>query len=245
MVSIYASKLYRSSTRKSKIQAAMNDPINTELIKQLEEYLDDEYKPDVHVNDSEPDNIKIDHETKEETTPSHLDNFTESHHQPITPGVSGNSDANPDTEDTTNIDGTQDNDDTKDNDDTHSDDTVANSSTTIDKKKSTVVADTVISKPFVENQVSLNGLAGEVKGTLNARVNTSGVSRVSVKNNEIWVYYNDDTNLNNIMSTVIDVLSASGYYYLIFNRLARTDNAIVFTIDGNDTSNEMRSISNE
>lgn len=105
-----------------------------------------------------------------------------------------------------------------------------------------ITADT---KPFAETHVTLNGLAGEIKGTLNAREITQGVMRVSIKNDEMWVYYNDDINLNNVMSPVIELLNAANYHYLIFNRLARTDNAIVFTINGNDSLNTMETINNE
>ena len=41
---IYSSKLYVTSTRKDRIHAAMQDPINAELVQQLEEYLSDEAK---------------------------------------------------------------------------------------------------------------------------------------------------------------------------------------------------------
>ncbi len=47
------------------------------------------------------------------------------------------------------------------------------------------------------------------------------------------------------MSTVIELLNAANYQYLIFNRLARTENAIVFTISVNDTMNNMELIKNE
>ena len=47
------------------------------------------------------------------------------------------------------------------------------------------------------------------------------------------------------MTAVIDTLNAANYHYLIFNRLARTDNAIVFTINSNDTANAMEPVSHE
>lgn len=47
------------------------------------------------------------------------------------------------------------------------------------------------------------------------------------------------------MSTVIELLNAANYQYFIFNRLARTENAIVFTISVNDTMNNMELIKNE
>ena len=44
---IYSSKLYVTSTRKDKIHAAMQDPINAELVQQLEEYLSDSAKAEL------------------------------------------------------------------------------------------------------------------------------------------------------------------------------------------------------
>ena len=47
---------------------------------------------------------------------------------------------------------------------------------------------------------------------------------------ELWIHYNDSINLNNVMEPVIAVLNAANYFKLDFNRLARTENAIVFSI---------------
>ena len=75
-----------------------------------------------------------------------------------------------------------------------------------------------------------------VKGLLNANSSTSGVSRVSVRDDkELWVYYNDNVNLNDVMVNVIEFVNASGYSYLEFNRLARSENAVVFVILRCDT----------
>jgi hypothetical protein len=53
---------------------------------------------------------------------------------------------------------------------------------------------------------------------------------VSVKEDEAWVYFDDSINLNNVMGDVIDGL-ANPYPWLAFNRLARSENAMVFVID--------------
>lgn len=251
MKAIFACKLYKSSKRKDKIKAALQNPINAELIEQIDEYLGEEYRPVT----------KIDGDVMK-TVPKHDNKSGSSNtqirsggHSPSSGGLGGLSSALSGLDDDTTIsekygdelddygnaafDATQ---GTSSSDDDNSD-TTANSATTV--KKSSIVADTVVTKPFVETQVSLNGLAGELKGTLNARSSTTGVNRVCVKNNEIWIHYNDDINLNNVMTAVIDTLNSANYHYLIFNRLARTDNAIVFTINGNDTDNVMEPISDE
>ena len=72
-----------------------------------------------------------------------------------------------------------------------------------------------------------------IKGTLNAREDTTGVNRLEVKDRELWIYYNDDCNLNDKMIEVISVLNSTGYTYLKFNRLARSNNAIVFDVNLN------------
>ena len=76
----------------------------------------------------------------------------------------------------------------------------------------------------------------DIKGILNSREDTDGVSRVSTKDDkEVWIYYNDNVNLNDVMVQVIEELNRPGYTYLEFNRLARSDNAVVFVIIKNDT----------
>ena len=65
---------------------------------------------------------------------------------------------------------------------------------------------------------------------LNASEETAGVNRILVKGEELWIYYEDKKNLNNIMGPAIECLNSANYSYLEFNRLARTDNAIVFQI---------------
>lgn len=85
---------------------------------------------------------------------------------------------------------------------------------------------------------SFASLCNIVKGTLNSRQDTSGVTRTCVKGDELWVYYNDNTNLNNIMTEVVDVISSPADSTLAFNRLARSDNAIVFEIAESASASE-------
>lgn len=69
-----------------------------------------------------------------------------------------------------------------------------------------------------------------LKGDLNSTDDTHGVSRIQIRDQELWIYYNDTVNLNDIMEAVIEKLIARTYSYLEFNRLARKNNAIVFDI---------------
>ena len=70
-----------------------------------------------------------------------------------------------------------------------------------------------------------------IKGTLNSREDTKGVNRLQVKDDELWIYFNDDENLNDKMISVIETLNSVGYTCLAFSRLARSNNAIVFDIN--------------
>ena len=57
------------------------------------------------------------------------------------------------------------------------------------------------------------------------------------------IHYNDSINLNNVMEPVISLLSNAGYSYLQFNRLARTENAIVFMINKSSSESEIEEAS--
>ena len=87
---------------------------------------------------------------------------------------------------------------------------------------------TVIASSSTEKDAALE--VETIKGSLNVKEETAGVSRIRVKDKELWIYYQDTVNLNNVMSSVIDTMNALGYTYLEFSRLARSDNAIVFDI---------------
>ena len=99
--------------------------------------------------------------------------------------------------------------------------------------ESTSVAGTPITASCCVIWTTFDDVVGDcdtIKGTLNSIEATKGVSRLQVKDSELWIYYNDDVNLNDKMVDVIDVLNSTGYTYLVFNRLARSNNAIVFDI---------------
>ena len=74
----------------------------------------------------------------------------------------------------------------------------------------------------------------EIPGILNLREDTAGVTYAVLKNssnNEIWIYYANDIDINKVLEKVNEVLVNSGYYFLEFNRVSRDENAIVFTIN--------------
>ena len=130
---------------------------------------------------------------------------------------------------------------TRDSDsDDVTEDTAAESSTedTSDSVESAtqVTAACGTSLPRIDVTDDMQNQVESIKGTLNSQQLTCGVTRVAVKDDEVWCYYNDSVNLNEVMVEAIDLVSKAGYSYLEFNRLARSDNAIVFVIIKNDTA---------
>lgn len=231
MKAIYASKLYKSKTAagRANIQSALENPINTELVLQLEEYIGDEYKdlPDLPEKDTKTVK-KVEDDVSRSA--SHRDTIP-----PTSPHIINSTpreeDIEEDAEDEIDVDS-----EIVEEEDTSG----LNSATNADGP--TITAQTVLNTSTTVEGLQLTGLADELKGTLNLREDTCGVIRVALKDNEIWIYYNDNINLNTIMTPVIEILNAASYSYLEFNRLARTDNAIVFTINIIDSQNQVVSV---
>lgn len=200
MKQLYACKMYKSSTRKSKIQASLSNPVNQPLVTQLRSYLDDEYRkeeilePDIEMKKGKSSPVKDEHIDESSTDDKKvIDDNTKF------------SNPNGDKEDI-NVE-----DSDKDNHPSEDDNNVNSSK-----------------KCAIRSSIDLDSL----KGTMNAVSDTCGVQRVKIDEDkkELWVYYNDDINLNDIMTPLIELLESSSYNYLIFNRLARSGNAVVFEI---------------
>lgn len=215
---IYACKLYRASSRKNKIKAAVSDPLNTELVVQLEEYLDDTYEAELESaqnkkTDEMLDTIDKDSENDEST-------IRPSEHSSSGGGggsfsaPSGGFDA-PDSD-------------------------LSDKAAEVDKeraealdtsdKDNDVEESTRLPKPAITSSTDIAAGVDAIIGLLNSREDTAGVCRGIVKDSELWLHYKDTINLNNVMEPVIALLNASDYGTLDFNRLARTENAIVFSI---------------
>lgn len=200
MKQLYACKMYKSSTRKSKIQAALSNPVNQPLVTQLRSYLDDEYRKEEIL---EPD-IEMKKEKGSHVKDGHIDESFKDDKKVIDDDTKF-SNPNGDKEDIDVEDADKGNDSSED-------DNNVNSS----------------KKCAIRSSIDLDSL----KGTMNAVSDTCGVQRVKIDEDrkELWVYYNDDINLNDIMTPLIELLESSSYNYLIFNRLARSGNAVVFEI---------------
>ena len=219
-------KMYRSSTRQSSILAAFQDPINKELVTQISNYLDEEDVAEiVEDTNQDPENRIVDvtnivsENSEEDLEDAANDEGDDS------VNIADIIDSNKPTGNEDDIDDSiEDNKDLDDNSDEDENVSVEESLKSKGDKITASVACTNIQIPKIAN---------EVKGLLNLSQDTAGVARVTYQlaSNEFWVYYEDKINLNNVMNQVIDLLNAAGYTYLQFNRLARTDNAIVFQFD--------------
>lgn len=259
MHSIYSSKLFQSSKRKEKIQAAIVDPRNSELVTQLSKYVDINPLP----TDDNAANGDIHKDKKDDNSSENsqrADNTTDvKKHQPIvfhpsSPSKIDSKDdvdddqsdaANAETDNSTDVTETVKTDEPTDKPDNDVDSATntanippAPSVTDIDDELDSVTA-SVAPQSCYSIVPELSTAVDEIYGTLNGREETKGVSRIMVKedNTELWIHYEDNVNLNNVMSNVILVLNSCGYYYLQFNRLARSENAIVFEISLPNTTN--------
>ena len=237
---IYSSKLYVTSTRKDKIHAAMEDPINVELVQQLEEYLNDD-----SLRELKQAKAEVKREQAAETDAQAGGSAPADSVRPSVPSSGGGASHSSFTGSPMadfGEDGLADidiPDDMSGGEEAPAPEAPAPEevveSVTQEGKKITATSEVWTSVEDVACECAT------IKGTLNAREDTTGVSRLEVKENELWVYYNDDSNLNDKMVEVISALNASGYTYLKFNRLARSNNAIVFDINLN-TSEPIKSI---
>ena len=218
-------KMYRSSTRQSSILAAFQDPINKELVTQISNYLDEEDVAEiVEDTNQDPENriVDVTNISSEDDVES-LEEDIDDEKDDDSVNIADIIDSNKPTDNEDDIDDSiKNNQDLDDNSD--GDVSVEESLKSKGDKITASVACTNIQIPKIAN---------EVKGLLNLSQDTAGVARVTYQlaSNEFWVYYEDKINLNNVMNQVIDLLNAAGYTYLQFNRLARTDNAIVFQFD--------------
>lgn len=240
---IYSSKLYQASNYKADITAAMNDPVNMELVQQINSYLDDEYQPLTHRPESDA-NVKDNGSSDNNNTEGLSDgpsNHSPSSHGGGGPFIPSNIDLDEFEEDTE-----LNPDEELDIDDGFGDGAVPEDADDIEDNEP--VEESTILEPVVANSTLCTitqDTSEEIKGLLNMSADTQGVIRIQVKDEELWIYYNDDTNLNNVMSNVVDKLNSSNYTYLEFNRLARSANAIVFQISCIDSTNNVDPISEE
>ena len=230
---IYSSKLYRTNPRKEQIRAAMESPDaqNVELVQQLEDYLSDDAKAILHQaeNEVEQENqANAAEASAPESSGPHTPSGSSapSHTGGGAPHSSFTGDIMSDfgEDELADVEVPEDAAPAPETDAQPEPDEVVESVTQEGKP---ITSSTAIIWTTLDDVVDD---CETIKGTLNAVAETSGVTRLEVKDSELWIYYNDDSNLNDKMVEVISVLNSTGYTYLKFNRLARSNNAIVFDI---------------
>ena len=231
---IFSSKLFAVSSRKEEIRAAASNPINQNLMQQLSTALDKSYQKAEYLLDEE-DQAKLKQEQSADTEPE-VDETVEpkvAEETSTEPKESSAPPAKPsnlhskfkEAEKNMSEDAPTDKPADSQTDDS-SLDTKMEAATDIDSG----VEDSEIEDNGIQDTKSLTD---SIKTALNDNEGTKGVSRASIKEDELWVYYEDSINLNKVMANAIETLNTLGYD-LEFNRLARSDNAIVFLVESEE-----------
>lgn len=240
-MNILSCKLFNASKRKDSILASYNDPINHELVMQLNSYINQDEDSNVSeaTIDSGVSEYTVDYAyTKDDIKDALQDSDTSDDVKDIEDTNSENSvgtsnSVNENTDSVDDNDGSSEDEDQPNDEESDVEQIVHSTSRSKDDEEanSTEITQSVLinaSRYNFKKDVAVQ--TDIIMGTLNSVDDTAGVSRIQIKDNELWIYYLDSINLNTVMSDVIARLYNSGYYYLEFNRLARTDNAIVFEI---------------
>lgn len=238
---IYASKMYLTSTRKDRIHAAIQDPLNIELVQQVSSYLDSDSKAKLQEAVAEKEAAEA--QVAQESEGAEANVFDQadaaasmgSSGGSTFHGGSGGSSSVFDDFDAAGEGGSDDlGSDMSDGDFDAPDIDVDGVPTPeadvdVDIEESTeVIADDGIEITSSEEEAPAIQ-SGIIKKLLNEQDDTRGVVRVDPTDDEVWIYYEDKVNLNDVMDNVITLIKNT-YDTLKFSRLARTDNAVVFDI---------------
>lgn len=239
MVDLTKNRFYLASKYKETIQSAISDPMNGELVKQLNEYIDedrynvvviDEVDKGAEAQPNAPQGETPDNGGAESQGSPSMPSMPSRHSAPISPSGS------PVSEDFDDSDFQGDSpEDAEDNvpgmmvDGEPVGDT---GEPTEDAEAAAESADSDINGVIdIQTTDSVDAIVPQdIKQKLNDNEDTAGVVRVAKKNDELWVYYDDKINLNNIMIDIIEFINGLGYSDMEFNRVARSDNAMVFQI---------------
>ena len=208
-------KAYVSSSRKRKINAAMDSSVNKELVMQLKSYLSDESIDDIDKDDDiniQDDDVKVD-EHKESDDKSKKSNIVKKDATNVKSDVDDSDDSVVEHE--VDVTDQESNDEIDNPEDLNSATNVGNLFVDLDTAPSILGSNTDTDYDTIMSMLNNND-------------STSGVDYILSRNgNELWIYYNDDVNLYDKMSQVIKMFDSSKY---MFNRLARSYNAIVLDI---------------
>ena len=232
--SILACKLYKSHKDQAKIMSAIQNPVNSELVQQLAEYLNEEDIAKLSAQHSSSSDDGTDNNVKTQIRESKGNSSSGTRG-----GVSFADDdffSNDNDISTEDIDSDDVIEDITDNpeDDEDNNNNVAESQ---NLEGSSVTGSVTLYNYHNEpnREIVSSDTLEILKGTLNSRQDAAGVIRAVIKENELWLHYNDSINLNNVMVPVIDLMSADTNVCWNFNRLARSENAIVFEFSNSST----------
>lgn len=211
MDAIFASKLYKASTRKSQIQAALADPNNQELVLQLRKYLAPETLR--KLQPQEPTKPSSDSTSNDVDVPDSI----------------GHNESRPSASPTPSSAPRPRHELSQMLEDAESSDSSDEPATPMDAE-SEAHEDEL--EEVVEEATDIDTIdyATDAEKLLKSATDTEEVRQVKRNEDELWVYYRDNVNLNKVMDSVIDKLSEAFGNALTFSRLARTDNAVVFDI---------------
>lgn len=197
---VLSSSLFAVSTKKAKIMAALTNPLNAELIQQSVSDLPDDTLAKLNEGDNQEPN-------KDGASPaSEGTKSITSDPKPIKFKVADHAVE-------------------KDTAALEDDDSSKDSDNSVETNPVDVTSSVSVDCVVLDAEV--------IKSTLNGRDDTCGVVSIALKDSgvsELWIYYDDETNLNDTIYAVVSVFNSCGYNMLKFNRLARSNNAIVFDI---------------
>ena len=235
---LQSSKLFKGSKYQSKILAAAKNPINQPLVKQVESYIDKSKvverahpfldKLEDAIDHAEPADSPSPSSQHRDTSNHTAPHAAPPHHTPNGPALDFEHESETSFDEPDNADNVE----------------VADIDTDVEEAPSEVEESTQVESTQVESNSILSNTyvtvetvaqaVAEIPGMLNLRDETKGVIQALLKSstgNELWIYYSQDVDINNVLESVTLALRQSGYYYLEFNRVVRDSNAFVFTIN--------------
>lgn len=245
-----SSELFKSSKNKSKILSTISNPINKELVKQLESYVkvsdltDEDNSEGSNLDDSTESNSSYPEVNTNDTSSEDTHKSEQTHTSNPASFVPNDSYDTSETDDSeeTSSEGSGEDNNTEDDSSDEFDSNDVNESTSTNKteiKSSTYVTADIVAKAV-----------NELPGALNLSDDTKGVDYAAFKTNannanEVWIYYDSEVDVSKILSNVVTYLLSSGYYYLQFNRVSRDDNALVFVVNWVSNYFNVKSVTDE
>lgn len=226
---IYASKMFLSSKNQDKVRSAIADPMNSELVQQLRSYLDDDFlreAKEYHEAQELAEELSNPPVEDDFSSPESNDSFSDIPSSPSSSPAPSHS-MSSDFGDLSDM-GVPDENDSVGDFDMGTDTNTDNDTSDLEDDLDDSVEESV--KLNKANVSASKDITPDLMSILNSSEITNGVRRVNAtQDSELWIYYNDDVNLNHVMESVISSVSTC-CPNVQFSRLARTYNAVVFSV---------------